>query len=86
MCGAREIRADSVEEVRGLAGEAGMSLPAQAVAWSLGDPAVTTPIVGASVREQLDNTLTAAEVPLDPDLKQRLDDVTIGYRISDAGR
>lgn len=75
-----------MEEVPGLAGEAGMSLPAQAVAWSLGDPAVTTPIVGASVREQLDNTLTAAEVPLDPDLKQRLDDVTIGYRISDAGR
>ena len=77
---------ETVEELRPLASEAGMSLPQMATAWVLANPAVTAPIVGASRPEQLADTLAAAETPLDADLKSRLDDLTLEYRRGDAGR
>ena len=57
-----------------------------AVAWVLANPAVTSPIIGASRPEQLDDTLKAVETPLSAELKQRLDDLTAAYRRGDAGR
>jgi aryl-alcohol dehydrogenase (NADP+) len=76
----------TVEQLRPLAHEAGMSLVQMAVAWVLANPAITAPIIGASTPEQLDDSLKAAETPLPAGLKQRLDDLTQAYRMGDAAR
>ena len=77
---------ETVEQIRPLAAEAGMSLPQLAVAWVLANPVITAPIIGASRPEQLDDTLKAVETPLSAELKQRLDDLTAVYRRGDAAR
>jgi aryl-alcohol dehydrogenase (NADP+) len=77
---------ETVEQLRPLAQSAGMSLPQMAVAWVMANPAITAPIIGASRAEQLDDTIKAAETPLDPALKQQLDDLTAGYRKGDSAR
>jgi aryl-alcohol dehydrogenase (NADP+) len=77
---------DTVEQLRGLAAEAGLSLVTLAVAWVLANKVITAPIIGASRPEQLDDSLAAAVVTLDEDLKRRLDEVTHPYRMGDAPR
>ncbi len=77
---------ETVEALRPLAQQAGMTLPQMAVAWVMANPAVTAPIIGASRPEQLDDTLKAAEIPLPPGLKERLDGLTAQYRKGDAAR
>jgi 1-deoxyxylulose-5-phosphate synthase len=77
---------DTVEQLRGLAAEAGLSLVTLAVAWVLANKVITAPIIGASRPEQLDDSLAAAAVRLDPDLKRRLDELTHEYRMGDAPR
>jgi aryl-alcohol dehydrogenase-like predicted oxidoreductase len=77
---------ETVEQLRGLAQEAGLPLATLAVAWVLANPAITAPLLGASRPEQLDDTLAAAEVRLDGDLKARLDALTAGFRRGDAAR
>lgn len=76
----------TVEGLRPIADEAGMTLAELAVAWVLANPTVTAPIIGASRPEQLDDALRAAAGDLDADLKDRLDDLTSEYRHGDAGR
>jgi len=77
---------DTVDELVKIASDAGMPLPTLAVAWALREPAVTSPIVGASRPEQLDATLAGADVQLDDDLVAKLDEVTAAYRRGDAPR
>jgi aryl-alcohol dehydrogenase (NADP+) len=77
---------ETVDQLRPLAAEAGMSLPQMAVAWVMANPVVTAPIIGASRPEQLADTLAAAETPLPADLRQRLDDLTAEFRRGDAVR
>ena len=77
---------ETVEALRPLAAEAGMSLPTMATAWVMANPAITAPIIGASREEQLTDTLAAAEVTLDPQLKAKLDDLTAEYRRGDSAR
>jgi aryl-alcohol dehydrogenase (NADP+) len=77
---------DTVDELVKIAGDAGMPLPTLAVAWTLRNPAITSPIVGASRPEQLDATIAAVGTQLDDDLAQRLDEVTAAYRRGDAPR
>lgn len=77
---------DTVEQLRPLAQDAGMSLPQMAVAWVLANPVVTAPIIGASRPEQLEDTVKAVDTPLSAELKQRLDDLTAQYRKGDAAR
>ena len=76
----------TVEELRPLAAEAGLSLATLAVAWVLANPAVTAPIVGASRPEQLADAVAALERPLDAELLARLDALTAEYRRGDAER
>ena len=76
----------TVEELRKLAEEAGVSLVTLAVAWVAANPAVTAPIIGASSPEQLGPSLAAAEYRIDADLKSRLDERTREYRMGDAPR
>ncbi|KYF95703.1 alcohol dehydrogenase, partial [Sorangium cellulosum] len=61
----------TVEELQGLVAEAGQSLTTVAVAWVLANPAITSAIIGASRPDQLDATLAAGELALDPELKAR---------------
>jgi 1-deoxyxylulose-5-phosphate synthase len=77
---------DTVEELRELAKQAGVSLVTLSVAWVMANKAVTAPIIGASRPEQLAESLAAAEFVLDDDLKARLDDRTHKYRMGDAPR
>jgi aryl-alcohol dehydrogenase-like predicted oxidoreductase len=77
---------DTVEALRGLADEAGVSLVTLAVAWVLANPAITAPIIGASSPQQLGASLAAAEFTIDDELKRRLDDYTYEYRLGDAPR
>ncbi len=77
---------DTVDELVKVANDAGMPIPTLAVAWVLQHPAITSPIVGASRPEQLDATLAAVDVRLDPDLVARLNEVTAAFRRGDAPR
>ena len=77
---------DTVEALRPLAAEAGLSPARLAIAWVLAEPAVTAPIVGASRPEQLDDVLPAADKPMDAALKARLDEMTRPYRWGDDPR
>jgi aryl-alcohol dehydrogenase-like predicted oxidoreductase len=78
---------ETIEALRGLAAEAGMSMATLAVAWVLAHPAITAPIIGASRPEQLADSLAAAEgAPLSADLKEKLDDLTHPWRAVDAER
>jgi aryl-alcohol dehydrogenase (NADP+) len=77
---------DTVEALRKLAGQAGVSLVTLSVAWVLANQAITAPIIGASRPEQLDASLAAVGFALDDDLKAQLDDLTYEYRMGDAAR
>ncbi|HEY1739808.1 MAG TPA: aldo/keto reductase [Acidimicrobiia bacterium] len=77
---------DTVDKLAALAGEAGTPLPTLAIAWTLRNPAITSPIVGASRPDQLDATVAGATYELDDDLGARLDDLTAEYRRGDAPR
>ena len=81
-----EAMFETVEQLRPIANDAGMALPEMAVAWVLANPAVTAPIIGASRPEQLDDTLRAAEPPMNAELKKTLDSLTAQYRRGDAAR
>jgi aryl-alcohol dehydrogenase-like predicted oxidoreductase len=76
----------TVQSLQSLAAEAGVALTTLAVAWTLANPAITAPLLGASRPEQLDDSLAAATYRLDPALKQKLDALTIDYRRGDAAR
>jgi 1-deoxyxylulose-5-phosphate synthase len=77
---------DTVEALRRLADDAGVSLVTLSVAWVLANQAITAPIIGASSPGQLGPSLTAAEYSLDAELKRTLDELTVEYRMGDAPR
>lgn len=76
----------TVAQLQALADEAGLPLATLAVAWVLAQPQITAPLLGASKAEQLDATLAAAEVRLDPALLDKLNALTADYRKGDAPR
>ena len=82
----REREFATVEELRPLAAAAGMSMAQMAIAWVLAHPAITSPIIGASRPEQLDDVLAAEGKALDGGLKAKLDEMTLEYRFGDDPR
>lgn len=77
----------TVDALRAVGNEAGMSMATMAIAWVLANPAITAPIVGASRPEQLKDSLAAAEHgALAGDLKTKLDEITHQWRAVDAER
>jgi aryl-alcohol dehydrogenase (NADP+) len=55
--------------------------------WVLSNPAITSPVIGASAPEQLADSLAAAGLgSLAADLKAKLDDITDMWRAVDATR
>jgi aryl-alcohol dehydrogenase-like predicted oxidoreductase len=77
---------DTVEELRELAEQAGVSMVTLSVAWVLANKAITAPIIGASNPHQLDASLAAVDYALDEGLKAKLDEVTYPYRLGDSAR
>ena len=77
---------DTVSALTEIAKETGVSLVTLAVAWVLANPAVTSPIIGASRPEQLAASVAAVDFELAPEVKQRLDELTRDYRMGDAAR
>jgi aryl-alcohol dehydrogenase (NADP+) len=77
---------DTVEQLRPIAQQAGMTMAQMSVAWVMANGAITAPIIGASRPEQLDDSLAAAATPLPGDLKAKLDELTANYRRGDAAR
>jgi len=64
---------DIADEVGRIAGEVGRSPAQVALAWTLLNPAVVSPIIGARTVEQLEDNLGALEVQFTPGQKERLD-------------
>jgi aryl-alcohol dehydrogenase (NADP+) len=77
---------ETIDEVRAVAADAGVSMATLAVQWVLSHPVITSPIVGATRPEQLADAVAATTTPLHPELKARLDELTHEYRFGDAGR
>ena len=78
---------ETIEALRKVAAEAGMSMATLAMRWVLSNGAITAPIVGASRPDQLADSLAAADQgALPKELKARLDDITIEWRSVDAER
>ncbi len=66
---------DAVESLVGVAEDAGMSLIELALAFTLAHPAVTSPIIGPRTAEQLESQLGAADVRLDEQTLDRIDEI-----------
>ncbi|MCB8881466.1 aldo/keto reductase [Acidisoma cellulosilytica] len=78
---------ETVERLRVVAREAGLTLATMAMRWVMSNPAVTAPIIGASRPEQLADSFAAAEQgPLEADLKAKLDEMTFEWRAVEAER
>jgi aryl-alcohol dehydrogenase-like predicted oxidoreductase len=70
-----ERRLDVVEELLKVAADTGISLTHMAMAFVLEHPAVTSPIIGPRTMEQLDDLLAGADVRLDADVLDRIDEI-----------
>jgi aryl-alcohol dehydrogenase-like predicted oxidoreductase len=76
----------TVEALRPLAARAGLSMAQLALAWVLAHPAVTSPIIGASRPDQIDELLPAVDKGVDGALRTELDALTREYRWGDDSR
>jgi aryl-alcohol dehydrogenase-like predicted oxidoreductase len=75
-----------VQALRPLADGAGLSMAQMAVAWVLGNPNVSSAIVGASRPDQLADSVRASGVVLDADLRANIDDVLGSAIVRDPAR
>jgi len=82
----QEREFDTVDAVVKLAKDHGIEPATLAVAWVLAQPAITSPLIGASKPEQLKASVAAVTLKLDPTLKAQLDKLTHEYRMGDAPR
>jgi aryl-alcohol dehydrogenase-like predicted oxidoreductase len=79
---------DAADAFASLAEDAGMSLIHLALAFVLNHPAVTAPIIGPRTMEQLESQLGAADVKLDAELLDRIDEIVppgTNFNFADAG-
>jgi aryl-alcohol dehydrogenase-like predicted oxidoreductase len=66
----------TAERFAAFADDAGISPAAIAVAWVMGHPGVTAPIVGARNLEQLEGSLGALDVDMTPELRQQISELS----------
>jgi aryl-alcohol dehydrogenase-like predicted oxidoreductase len=66
---------DAVEALAGLADQLGRSLPELATAFPLAHPGVTSVILGPRTRDQLDRSLAGADLVLDDEVLDRIDEI-----------
>jgi aryl-alcohol dehydrogenase-like predicted oxidoreductase len=72
---ANQAKLDAADRLAALAEEAGMSLVQMALAFVLEHPAVTAAIIGPRTLEQLETQLGTADVVLDRQLLDRIDEI-----------
>ena len=72
--GAADVDHEIAERVRVVAEKLGVSRAAVAIAWTLANPAVTAPIVGASKPHHLADALKALDIKLDQETKKYLEE------------
>jgi aryl-alcohol dehydrogenase-like predicted oxidoreductase len=78
---------DLVEDLLKVAADAGLSLTHLAMAWGLAHPAVTSAIIGPRTMDQLDDLMAGADVRLDEEILDAIDDlVPPGTTLNDADR
>jgi aryl-alcohol dehydrogenase-like predicted oxidoreductase len=70
-----QVKLDAAEALAVLADKAGISLVHMAIAFVLQHPAVTSAIIGPRTMEQLESQLGAADLVLDDDLMNQIDEV-----------
>ncbi|MCU0310621.1 MAG: aldo/keto reductase [Acidimicrobiales bacterium] len=83
-----QAKLDAADALADLAEEAGLSLVHLAVAWVIGNPAVTSAIIGPRTMEQLSSQLGAADVQLTADVLDRIDEIVppaTNFTWADAG-
>ena len=76
----RWIQDDKIKKVKklgDLAGKMGVSLPSLAIAWTIRNPNVTTAILGATKKQQLEENLKALEVvkKLTPEIIEKIEKI-----------
>jgi aryl-alcohol dehydrogenase-like predicted oxidoreductase len=79
---------EAADALAKVAEEAGMSLVHMAIAWVIGNPAVTSAIIGPRTMEQLTSQLDAADLQLPPDVLNRIDEIVppgTNFNWADAG-
>jgi myo-inositol catabolism protein IolS len=76
--GFEEETAAALRAVSAIAAEAALRVSDLALAWAIGNPAVTCTIVGCRNRRQLEENLRALDVRLDDGVRARLDQATRG--------
>lgn len=81
-----EQQFQTVARLGEVAKEHSLSITTMSVAWVMANPAITSVILGASRPGQLADTLAAADVKLDGDLKMQLNELTAEYRRGDSVR
>ncbi len=78
--GSLDAHRDAIQSYEDLAAELGASPAQLGLAWLLHQEAVSAPIIGPRVVDQLASALAAAEMELDPSTLARLDSLFPGYR------
>ena len=71
---------EAIEQYEKLAAELGHEPGDVGLAWLLHQPAVTAPIVGPRIMDQLDGAVRALDVKLDADALARLDEIFPGHK------
>jgi aryl-alcohol dehydrogenase (NADP+) len=69
------------ERVAEVARDRGVSASQVALAWMLGKPGITSPIIGASKMYQLEEAVAATEIALSEDEVQRLEEPYVPHRV-----
>jgi aryl-alcohol dehydrogenase-like predicted oxidoreductase len=72
---ANQAKLEAADSLARLAEQSGMSLIHMALAFTISHPAVTAAIIGPRTMEQLESQLGAAEVQLDSDVLDRIDEI-----------
>ena len=76
----------TIEALREINAKTGEPMTKTAIAWVLANPTITSAIIGASRVEQLNDSLAAVDLVLDPQIKKQPDEATVEYPWGDAPR
>ena len=83
-----QAKLEAADALAVVADKAGMSLVHMAIAWVIGNPAVTSAIIGPRTMEQLTSQLDAADLKLDADVLDQIDEIVppgTNFSWADAG-
>ena len=83
-----QAKLEAADALAVVADKAGMSLVHMAIAWVIGNPAVTSAIIGPRTMEQLTSQIDAADLKLDADVLDQIDEIVppgTNFSWADAG-